>query len=154
MPTADKKVPQGPLHGIRVLDITRVLAGPWASQLLADYGAEVIKLERPAVGDDTRRWGPPWCKDGEGRETSDSGYFLSTNRNKRSITVNLEHPDGARVARELAAGCDVVMENFKVGAMQKFGLDYAALTAVNPALVYCSITVSMVRDLRGRDTTR
>lgn len=140
MPTAKETTSNGPLTGVRVLDITRVLAGPWASQLLADYGAEVIKLERPVHGDDTRNWGPPWLKDGDGRETSESAYFLSTNRNKRSVTVNLGHPEGAKLARDLAARSDVVMENFKVGTMEKFGLDYAALNAVNPALVYCSIS--------------
>ncbi|MDH3441807.1 MAG: CoA transferase [Gammaproteobacteria bacterium] len=140
MPNADEAKPHGPLAGIRVLDITRVLAGPWASQLLADYGAEVIKLERPVQGDDTRRWGPPWLQDRNGRETGDSAYFLSTNRNKRSVTVNLGHPDGAQLARDLAARADVIMENFKVGTMQKFGLDFAALSTLNPALVYCSIS--------------
>lgn len=140
MSTAKETETNGPLTGIRVLDITRVLAGPWASQLLADYGAEVIKLERPRHGDDTRNWGPPWLRDGDGRETSESAYFLSTNRNKRSVTVNLGHPEGAKLTRELAARCDVVMENFKVGTMKKFGLDYAALCDVNPALIYCSIS--------------
>lgn len=140
MSAAKKPNPGGPLAGIRVLDITRVLAGPWASQLLADYGAEVIKLERPEVGDDTRSWGPPWLQDGSDGETGDAAYFLSANRNKRSISVNLGHPDGAKLARDLAARCDVLMENFKVGTMKRFGLDYAALREANPALVYCSIS--------------
>ena len=140
MTNAEAEKAHGPLTGIRVLDITRVLAGPWASQLLADYGAEVIKLERPGQGDDTRHWGPPWLLDSDGCETGDSAYFLSTNRNKRSVTVNLAHPDGAQLARDLAARSDVIMENFKVGTMQGFGLDYAALSAMNPALVYCSIS--------------
>lgn len=130
----------GPLKGIRVLDLTRVLAGPWASQLLADYGADVIKVERPGCGDDTRSWGPPWLKDSGDQPTSDSAYFLATNRNKRSITVNFAHPDGAAVVRDLAAQSDVVMENFKVGTMQKFGLDFEALRKLNPALILCSIT--------------
>ena len=130
----------GPLKGIRVLDLTRVLAGPWASQLLADYGAEVIKVERPGCGDDTRLWGPPWLKDSAGRPTSDSAYYLAANRNKRSITANLAHPDGVAVIRDLAAKSDVVMENFKVGTMEKFGLNYEELKKLNPALILCSIT--------------
>lgn len=130
----------GPLKGIRVLDLTRVLAGPWASQLLADYGAEVIKVERPVCGDDTRLWGPPWLKDSVGRPTSDSAYYLAANRNKRSITANLAHPDGVAVIRDLAAKSDVVMENFKVGTMEKFGLNYEELKKLNPAFILCSIT--------------
>ena len=132
--------PKGPLHGIRILDLTRVLAGPWASQLLADYGADVIKVERPSGGDDTRSWGPPWLRDEQGNVTSDSAYFLATNRNKQSIAVDLGHPDGAGIVRRLAAGCDVVMENFRVGTMDRFGLGYDALRAENPALVMCSIS--------------
>ena len=128
------------LEGIRVLDLSRVLAGPWASQLLADYGAEVIKIERPGKGDDTREWGPPWLRDREGRETRESAYFLSTNRNKRSVTVNLASPAGQGIVRELAARSDVLIENFRVGALARFGLDAASLRADNPGLVYCSIS--------------
>jgi crotonobetainyl-CoA:carnitine CoA-transferase CaiB-like acyl-CoA transferase len=130
----------GPLRGIRVLDLTRVLAGPWASQLLADYGADVIKVERPGGGDDTRAWGPPWLKDTGGDPTPDSAYFLASNRNKRSMTANLAHPRGAGIVRDLAARADVVMENFKVGTLSRFGLGYEQLKAVNPAVVFCSIT--------------
>jgi len=130
----------GALDGLRVLDLSRVLAGPWATQLLADYGAEVIKVERPGEGDDTRSWGPPWLKDRERNDTGDSAYFLSTNRNKRSITVNLAHPEGSRIIRDLARTCDVVVENFKVGTLTRYGLDYDSLRELNSALVYCSIS--------------
>lgn len=125
---------------MRVLDLTRVLAGPWASQLLADYGAEVIKVERPVTGDDTRHWGPPWLTDNHGRQTAESAYFLSANRNKRSITANLGHADGASLVRDLAAVSDVLMENFRVGTMSRFGLGFDELSALNPSLVYCSIS--------------
>ena len=118
----------GPLHGIRVLDLTRVLAGPWASQVLGDYGAEVIKVERPETGDDTRHWGPPWRDDWEGRKTKDSAYFLSANRNKRSITIDLSNPAGAGLLRDLASKCDVLMENFRVGTMRRFELGYEAVS--------------------------
>jgi crotonobetainyl-CoA:carnitine CoA-transferase CaiB-like acyl-CoA transferase len=134
------KLKKGPLHGIRVLDLTRVLAGPWASQILADFGAEVVKVERPGSGDDTRSWGPPWLNDQEGHATSDSAYYLAANRNKRSITVDMSVPAGADIVRRLAANSDVVMENYRVGTLQKFGLDYPALERLNPALVFCSIT--------------
>ena len=140
MSTAEDSPTYGPLHGIRVLDLTRVLAGPWASQLLADYGASVIKVERPAGGDDTRAWGPPWFRDAGGEETGDAAYFLSTNRNKRSVTIDLGHADGAALVRSLAAKSDIIMENFKVGTMEKFGLDYDALSKAIPGLIYCSIT--------------
>jgi len=130
----------GPLHGFRVLDLSRVLAGPWASQLLADYGATVFKVERPESGDDTRHWGPPWLADREQRPTSESAYFLSTNRNKQSLTVNLAHQKGQAIIRELAASCDVLIENFRVGSLARFGLDFASLHAINPRLIYCSIT--------------
>lgn len=130
----------GPLNGIRVLDLTRVLAGPWASQLLADYGADVIKVERPGSGDDTRAWGPPWLHDGHGEATTDSAYFLAANRNKRSMTLNLGQADGAQIARKLVARSDVVMENFKVGTMQKFGLDFGTLQSVNPSVILCSLS--------------
>jgi len=131
---------QGPLHGFRVLDLSRVLAGPWASQLLADYGATVFKVERPESGDDTRHWGPPWLADREQRPTDESAYFLSTNRNKQSLTVNLAHEKGQEIIRELAASCDVLIENFRVGSLARFGLDFASLHAINPRLIYCSIT--------------
>jgi crotonobetainyl-CoA:carnitine CoA-transferase CaiB-like acyl-CoA transferase len=133
-------VPSGPLSGLRVLDLSRVLAGPWASQLLGDLGADVIKVERPGTGDDTRGWGPPWLADGAGEPTADAAYFLCTNRNKRSLTVDITQPAGQAIVRELAAGSDVVLENFKVGGLAPYGLDYQSLSAINPTLVYCSIT--------------
>lgn len=129
-----------PLDGVKVLDLSRVLAGPWCTQNLADMGADVIKVERPAGGDDTRRWGPPYLKDAEGRDTSEAAYYLSTNRNKRSITIDIGVPEGAALIRQMAARCDVLVENFKVGGLKKYGLDYESLKAVNPALIYCSIT--------------
>ncbi|MBO9678064.1 MAG: CoA transferase [Acidovorax sp.] len=128
------------LGHIKVLDLTRILAGPWATQNLADMGAEVIKVERPGVGDDTRAWGPPFLKDAEGQETADSSYFLSANRGKKSITVDLAHPEGQALIRELAVQADVVVENYKVGTLARYGLDYASLQALNPRLVYCSVT--------------
>lgn len=132
---------QGALAGIRVLDLTRVLAGPWASQLLADYGADVIKIERPGEGDDTRAWGPPWLGDDPGRGThAESAYFLSSNRNKRSLTVNLSSADGAEIVRHLAGTADVLIENFKINTMQRYGLGYHALAQLNPKLIYCSIS--------------
>ena len=128
------------LGHLKVLDLTRILAGPWATQNLADMGAEVIKVERPGAGDDTRAWGPPFLKDSEGRETADSSYFLSANRGKKSITVDLAHPQGQAVIRELAREVDVVVENYKVGTLARYGLDYESLRAINPRLVYCSVT--------------
>ena len=130
----------GALAGLRVLDLSRVLAGPWASQLLGDLGADVIKVEKPGDGDDTRGWGPPWLGDGEGQPTTDAAYFLCTNRNKRSLTVDITRPEGQAIVRELAAQSDVVLENFKVGGLKGYGLDYASLSALNPRLIYCSIT--------------
>jgi crotonobetainyl-CoA:carnitine CoA-transferase CaiB-like acyl-CoA transferase len=130
----------GPLGHLRVLDLSRVLAGPWASQLLADLGADVIKVERPGLGDDTRRWGPPWLRDQAGAETGESSYYLSANRGKRSVTIDLAHPDGQALVRRLAARADVLLENFRVGGLEAYGLDYASLSALNPRLVYCSIT--------------
>jgi crotonobetainyl-CoA:carnitine CoA-transferase CaiB-like acyl-CoA transferase len=130
----------GPLEGLRILDLSRVLAGPWASQLLADYGATVIKVERPEEGDDTRHWGPPWLNDRDDESTGDSAYFLSTNRNKLSLTVNLQHPKGQKIIRELAAISDVLIENFRVGTLKRFGLDFASMSEINPRLVYCSIS--------------
>ncbi len=127
------------LEGVRVLDLSRVLAGPWATQTLADLGAEVIKIEKPGVGDDTRHWGPPFTTRADGSK-GDAAYFFSANRGKKSVELDLASPEGAEIIRRLAATCDVVVENFKVGGLAKYGLDYAALSAVNPRLVYCSIT--------------
>jgi crotonobetainyl-CoA:carnitine CoA-transferase CaiB-like acyl-CoA transferase len=138
--SVDTAAAHGPLDGLRVLDLSRVLAGPWASQLLADYGARIIKVERPGSGDDTRHWGPPWLADCERQPTSDSAYFLSTNRNKQSLTVNLAHAKGQQIIRDLAATSDVLIENFRVGSLARFGLDFASLNAINPRLIYCSIT--------------
>ena len=128
------------LDGIRVLDLSRVLAGPWCTQTLADLGADVIKIERPGSGDDTRTWGPPFLKDAEGKDTQEAAYYLGANRNKRSVTCDIAQPAGQALIRELAAQCDVFVENFKVGDMARYGLDYAALKAINPRLVYCSVT--------------
>ncbi len=128
------------LEGIRVLDLSRVLAGPWCAQSLADLGADVIKVERPEAGDDTRGWGPPFLKDRDGGDTVDSAYYLAANRGKRSIEVDLATDSGREIIRALAAVSDVVIENYKVGALRKYGLDYASLSAINPRLVYCSIT--------------
>ena len=130
---------QGPLSGVRVLDLSRVLAGPWATQTLADLGAEVIKIERPGEGDDTRHWGPPFTTTTEGAK-GDAAYFMCANRGKKSVELDIASPDGAEAVRRLAATCDVVVENFKTGGLKKYGLDYAGLSAVNPRLVYCSIT--------------
>jgi crotonobetainyl-CoA:carnitine CoA-transferase CaiB-like acyl-CoA transferase len=130
----------GPLQGRRVIDLSRVLAGPWAGQLLADYGADVIKIERPAVGDDTRAWGPPWLRDADGNEISEAAYFQSSNRNKRSLTVNLAHPSGQDLIRKLVEKSDILLENFKVGSLARFGLDAKSLCKLNPRLIYCSIS--------------
>ena len=129
-----------PLNGIRVLDLSRILAGPWATQLLADLGAEVIKIERPGSGDDTRQWGPPWLADGNGEPTSESAYYLSCNRGKRSLAIDFTKPEGADLLRALAADSQVLVENFKVGGLAQYGLDYARLQVLNPRLVYCSIS--------------
>jgi crotonobetainyl-CoA:carnitine CoA-transferase CaiB-like acyl-CoA transferase len=131
---------RGPLEGCRVLDLSRVLAGPWCSQNLADLGAEVIKVERPGAGDDTRGWGPPFAKDAAGQPTGESAYFLSTNRGKRSIALDIATPEGQAIARELAAKSDILLENYKVGGLAKYGLDYASLSVSCPRLIYCSIT--------------
>jgi crotonobetainyl-CoA:carnitine CoA-transferase CaiB-like acyl-CoA transferase len=128
------------LDGIRILDLSRVLAGPWCTQTLADLGADVIKIERPGSGDDTRSWGPPFLKDAQGQDTHEAAYYLGTNRNKRSVTCDISRPEGQALVRALAAHCDVFVENFKVGDMARYGLDYASLKAVNPRLVYCSVT--------------
>jgi len=130
----------GALAGVRVLDLSRVLAGPWCTQTLADLGADVVKVERPGSGDDTRGWGPPFLKDRSGADTAESAYYLGANRNKRSITVDLAHPEGQALVRRLAEGCDVLVENFKVGDMARYGLDAATLRALQPRLIYCSIT--------------
>lgn len=130
----------GALSHLRVLDLSRVLAGPWSGQILADLGADVIKVERPGSGDDTRSWGPPFLKDVEGENTGEAAYYLSANRNKRSVTIDFTQPEGQRLVRELAAKCDIVIENFKVGGLAAYGLDYQSLKAVNPQLIYCSIT--------------
>ena len=129
-----------PLSGIRVLDMSRILAGPWCGQVLADLGAEVIKVERPGKGDDTRSWGPPFLKDAEGRDTTESAYYLCANRGKQSITLDIAQPAGQAIARELAQHADVLLENYKVGDLKRYGLDYATLSVLNPRLVYCSIT--------------
>jgi crotonobetainyl-CoA:carnitine CoA-transferase CaiB-like acyl-CoA transferase len=130
----------GPLSHIRVLDLSRIMAGPWAAQILADLGADVIKVERPGIGDDTRTWGPPFLKDAAGKSTGEAGYYLSVNRGKRSIALDLDKPDGRAVVRALAARCDIVLENFKVGTLKRFGLDYESLKAVNTKIIYCSVT--------------
>ncbi len=128
------------LSHVRVLDLSRVLAGPWASQVLADLGAEVIKVERPGGGDETRSWGPPWLRDAQGAETRDAAYFASTNRGKKSIALDLARPEGQAIVRRLAQRSDVLLENYKVGALARRGLGYEDLAALNPRLVYCSIT--------------
>jgi crotonobetainyl-CoA:carnitine CoA-transferase CaiB-like acyl-CoA transferase len=130
----------GPLSHVRVLDLSRVLAGPWAGQNLADLGAEVIKVERPQVGDDSRAFGPPWVRDRDGRETKDSAYFTSANRGKKSITVNVAKPEGQALIRALARECDVLIENYKHGDLARYGLGYDEIRSVNPRLVYCSVT--------------
>ncbi|CAM3798013.1 CaiB/BaiF CoA-transferase family protein [Pseudomonas wadenswilerensis] len=130
----------GALSHLRVLDLSRVLAGPWSGQILADLGAEVIKVERPGSGDDTRAWGPPFLKDAYGENTSEAAYYLAANRNKRSLTIDFTQPEGQRLVRELAAKSDVLIENFKVGGLAAYGLDYESLKAINPRLVYCSVT--------------
>ncbi|CAM4066666.1 CaiB/BaiF CoA transferase family protein [Bordetella tumulicola] len=130
----------GALSHLRVIDLSRILAGPWAAQTLADLGAEVIKVERPQHGDDTRGWGPPFLKDDNGHDTSETAYFLCANRGKRSVTIDIATPDGQELVRRLVATADVVIENFKVGDLTRYGLDYASLCAIKPDLVYCSIT--------------
>ncbi|HBI83796.1 MAG TPA: CoA transferase [Alcaligenaceae bacterium] len=130
----------GPLTHIKVLDLSRVLAGPWAGQILADLGATVIKVERPGAGDDTRVWGPPFLKDEQGNETREACYFLAANRGKESITVDISQPQGQDIIRKLAAQADIVLENYKVGTLERYNLSYEDLKAVNPALIYCSVT--------------
>lgn len=130
----------GPLHGVKVLDLTRILAGPFCTQMLGDLGAEVVKIERPSTGDDTRRFAPPFLLDEHGEDTTESAYFLSANRNKKSVVIDLTQPDGQALVRRLIAMSDVVVENFKTGALKKYGLSYDDVKADNPRLVYCSIT--------------
>jgi crotonobetainyl-CoA:carnitine CoA-transferase CaiB-like acyl-CoA transferase len=130
----------GALSGLRVLDLSRVLAGPWAAQVFGDLGADVIKIERPGTGDETRGWGPPYLKDEAGNDTTEAAYFLSANRNKKSVCVDFTRPEGQRIIRELAAKCDILLENFKLDGLKQYGLDYPSLKQVNPRLIYCSIT--------------
>ncbi len=130
----------GPLSHIRVLDLSRVLAAPWTGQNLADLGAEVIKIERPKTGDDSRAFGPPWLKDANGRDTTESAYFACANRGKKSVTVDLSRPEGQELVRELARQCDVLLENYKFGDLERYGLGYGDLKKINPRLVYCSVT--------------
>ncbi|RQO79969.1 CaiB/BaiF CoA-transferase family protein [Acidovorax sp. FJL06] len=130
----------GALAGIKVLDLSRVLAGPWCTQVLADLGADVVKVERPGVGDDTRQWGPPFLKDAEGNDTNQASYYTACNRNKRSVTIDMASPDGQALIRQMAQEADIVVENFKVGGLQQYGLDHESLRALNPRLIYCSVT--------------
>ena len=130
----------GPLSHIRVVDLSRVLAGPWTGQILADLGAEVFKVERPKTGDDSRAFGPPWLKDASGKDTAESAYFASANRGKKSITLNLAKPEGQKLVRELARVSDVLIENYKFGDLDRYGLGYKDLSRLNPGLVYCSVT--------------
>jgi len=130
----------GPLNGIKVLDLSRILAGPWATQCLADFGATVWKIEKPGSGDDTRHWGPPWIPDGKGKPTADSAYFASTNRGKRSLAIDFTRPAGQKIIRSLALRADVLVENYKVGTLAKYRLGYQSLKRVNPRLIYCSIS--------------
>lgn len=130
----------GALSGLRVLDLSRVLAGPWAAQVFGDLGADVIKIERPGTGDETRGWGPPYLKDAAGNDTTEAAYFLSANRNKKSVCVDFTRPEGQWIIRELAAKCDILLENFKLDGLKQYGLDYASLKQINPRLIYCSIT--------------
>src|SRR5258708_14955471 len=130
----------GALSHVRVLDLSRVLAAPLASQNLADFGAEVIKVERPGTGDDTRGWGPPYLKDRDGNDTTDSVYYLCANRGKKSLTLDIAAPAGQDILRRLAAVSDIVLQNYKTGTLKRYGLDHAALRAINPRLIYCSVT--------------
>ena len=130
----------GPLTGVTVLDLSRILAGPWSTQVLADYGATVWKIERPNAGDDTRHWGPPYAKDGQGQDTAESAYFLSANRGKKSIELDITSTAGQEAVRKMAAEADIIVENYKVDGLKKYGLDYASLLKINPRLIYCSIT--------------
>ena len=131
---------QAALGHIKVLDLSRVLAGPWCTQMLADLGADVVKVERPGVGDDTRHWGPPFLKDAQGQDTDQASYFTACNRNKRSITIDMSQAEGQKLIRQMAVQSDILVENFKVGGLQHYGLDYASLKVLNPRLIYCSVT--------------
>jgi formyl-CoA transferase len=143
-PHASKHLPPEPMAGalshLKVLDLSRVLAGPWCTQMLADLGADVVKVERPGAGDDTRHWGPPFLQDGGGADTPHASYFTACNRNKRSVTIDIAQPPGQALIRQLALQSDILVENFKVGGLAQYGLDYVSLKAVNPRLIYCSIT--------------
>ena len=130
----------GALAGIKVLDLSRVLAGPWCTQVLADLGADVVKVERPGLGDDTRQWGPPFLKDAEGNDTTQASYFTACNRNKRSVTIDMAAPEGQALIKQMALQADIVVENFKVGGLKQYGLDHESLRALNPRLIYCSVT--------------
>ena len=132
--------PAAALDGIKVLDLSRVLAGPWCTQILADLGADVVKVERPGAGDDTRHWGPPFLKDADGQDTTQASYFTACNRNKRSVTIDMATPEGQQLIRQMAAEADILVENFKVGGLQQYGLDHTSLRALNPRLIYCSVT--------------
>ena len=138
--TNDASAVLGPLRGVRVLDLSRVLAGPFSMQNLGDLGADIIKVERPGVGDESRHWGPPFMADAQGQATRESAYFLSANRNKRSVTIDLTKPEGQALVRQMAESADVCIENFKVGDLARYGLDYASLSKLNPKLIYCSVT--------------
>jgi len=133
-------VNQGALPHIKVLDLSRVLAGPWCTQMLADLGADVVKVERPGAGDDTRHWGPPFLQDAQGQDTQQATYFTACNRNKRSVAIDIAQPEGQALIRQMALQSDVLVENFKVGGLAQYGLDYASLKALNPRLIYCSVT--------------
>ena len=133
-------ITQSPLGGGRIIDLTRILAGPTCTQLLGDLGADVIKVEKPGVGDDTRTWGPPYVKAADGQDTSESAYYLSANRNKRSITIDLQNPNGIALAKKIISKCDVLIENFKVGGLAKLGLGYEDIKKEFPGLIYCSVT--------------
>lgn len=133
-------VNQGALPHIKVLDLSRVLAGPWCTQMLADLGADVVKVERPGAGDDTRHWGPPFLQDAQGQDTQQATYFTACNRNKRSVAIDMAQPEGQALIRQMALQSDVLVENFKVGGLAQYGLDYASLQALNPRLIYCSVT--------------
>ena len=130
----------GALAGIRVLDLSRVLAGPWCTQMLADLGADVVKVERPGLGDDTRQWGPPFLKDAQGNDTHQASYFTACNRNKRSVTIDMATAEGQALIKQMALQADIVVENFKVGGLKQYGLDHESLRALNPRLIYCSVT--------------
>ena len=130
----------GALAGIKVLDLSRVLAGPWCTQLLADLGADVVKVERPGAGDDTRHWGPPFLKDADGNDTNQASYYTACNRNKRSVTIDMATPEGQALIKQMALQADIVVENFKVGGLKQYGLDHESLRALNPRLIYCSVT--------------